>query len=50
MLKKVGEIWTENKKDDIRIISLLEKAGFTVCYVEEYGSDGSEYMFMEEKD
>lgn len=49
MLKKVGEIWIEDKKDDVRIIGLLEKAGFTVCYVDEYGSNGSEYMFMEER-
>lgn len=47
MYKKIAEIWIENNKDKMRLLNLFEKAGLTACYVDEYGSDGSEFIIME---
>ncbi len=48
MLKKVGGIYTEDRKNDSKLINLRERAGYTICFVNDYGCDGSEFMFMEE--
>ncbi len=46
-LRKVGEIYTENKIDDKYVIKSLEEAGYIMCIADQYG-DGSQYIIMQE--
>ena len=43
---KVGEFYTEDNKNDKKVISALETVGYNICWLDEYGN-GNHYVIME---
>ncbi len=46
MLKKVAEIWTENKEAQEKLFTVLKDNGYSLCCLDDENCD--EFMLMEE--